>query len=94
MGTLLTVVRGPISFDNLQSIEGVTYSIYQQVCIARVLLKNDVGMEIMPSKSLWEEFMGFTCDNLKHCLQCMTLTDQSPVKVYDYCLYLFGQRAT
>jgi hypothetical protein len=38
---LLTVVRGPRSFADLYSVEGVRYPTYQAACIARGLAEND-----------------------------------------------------
>lgn len=38
---LLTVVRGPSSYENLRTINGVLQPIFQAACIARGLLEDD-----------------------------------------------------
>ena len=38
---MLLTVKGPISFDDLRTYEGHTYSTYREACIARGLLEND-----------------------------------------------------
>lgn len=39
--TLLTVVRGPTSFETLQAFGGVTYPTFREACLARGLLEDD-----------------------------------------------------
>jgi len=38
--TLLTVVPGPTSFENLQTVEGVLHPTFQAECLARGLLED------------------------------------------------------
>ena len=39
--TLLTIVRGPSSFEDLQTFNGVRHESFKSACIARGLLEND-----------------------------------------------------
>jgi len=39
--TLLTVVKGPTSFENLRTFSGVTYPTFRDACLARGLLEDD-----------------------------------------------------
>src|SRR5271156_695035 len=39
--TLLTVVNGPTSFEDLRTFEGETYQTFREACLARGLLEND-----------------------------------------------------
>lgn len=39
--TLLTIVHGPTSFEDLQSFNGIRYDTFKAACVARGLLEND-----------------------------------------------------
>jgi hypothetical protein len=39
--TLLTVVRGTRSFEELRSVDGIQYATYKEACLARGLLEDD-----------------------------------------------------
>ena len=38
---LLTVVKGPISFENMRTVDGVIYESFKAACVARGLLEDD-----------------------------------------------------
>ncbi|PIA33258.1 hypothetical protein AQUCO_04200192v1 [Aquilegia coerulea] len=38
---LLTVVKGPSSFESLYSVDGIEHKTYREACIARGLLEDD-----------------------------------------------------
>ena len=38
---LLTVVKGPTSFENLRTVSGVVYDTFKSACVARGLLEDD-----------------------------------------------------
>ena len=38
---LLTVVKGPTSFDNLRTVNDILYDTFKAACVARGLLKDD-----------------------------------------------------
>ena len=39
--TLLTAVKGATSYENLQTVNGITHATYQEACIALGLLADD-----------------------------------------------------
>ena len=44
--TLLTVVCGPTSFEDLKTFEGILYSTFKVACLARGLLEDDAEWKL------------------------------------------------
>ena len=53
---LLTVVRGPTSFENLRTVNNVLHDTFKAACVARGLLEDDdEWIQCMPSRGCYYE---------------------------------------
>ena len=71
---LLTVVRGPTSFESLRTVDGVIYETFKAACIARGLLEDDEEW----IQCLSEAAIMKTGHQLRR-LFCIILTECAPV---------------
>ncbi|PIA53922.1 hypothetical protein AQUCO_00900472v1 [Aquilegia coerulea] len=70
---LLTVVKGPSSFESLYSVDGIEHKTYRETCIARGLLENDNEWD----KCLEEAVIIKTGHQVRR-LFCLILTECNP----------------
>ena len=66
---LLTVVKGPISFDDLRTFDGVLYHTFKSACIARRLLDSDEQWD----RSLTESAVWQSGSQLRELFVCIPL---------------------
>ena len=71
---LLTVVKGPTSFESLRTVSGVVYDTFKSACLARGLLEDDEE---------WIQCLREVVMNIGHQLRrlfCIILTKCAPVQ--------------
>ena len=96
--TLLSVVKGARSFQELRQFAGIQYETFRQACFAWGLLEDDREWtmcleDASPNKPerLWEKFRHHICDDLKHTIQSLGLQHSDDNDVFNYGLFLLDE---